>query len=132
MTLPPPRIILKTISTVFPTCRVFRDTPESDTDPNTLFVNLVVFCTKSTSTPLTFRKPVAADHLGSLSRREFVPPDPELEVIFPDIRDEKWSSKDSVLRRGNEGIIEKYHRQAALRHWGIMRTVLPDAVWENW
>ncbi|KAF2424479.1 spermine/spermidine synthase family protein [Tothia fuscella] len=132
MTLPPPQIILHTIKYVFPTCRVFRDTPESDTDPNALFVNLVVFCTKSPNVPLTFRKAVSADHLGSLSRREFIPPDPALEVIMPEVRDEKMRTKDYVLRSGNEGIIEKYHRQAAVRHWGIMRTVLPDAIWENW
>lgn len=92
---------------------------------------MVVFCTKSVTKPLTFRKPTEADWLGSLSRREFVPPDDELEIKIPEVKN-KWDGGEGILRKGNEQIIEKYHRQAASRHWRIMRTVLPDAVWENW
>jgi hypothetical protein len=28
--------------------------------------------------------------------------------------------------------LHKYQDRGALEHWGIMRTVLPDAVWEAW
>jgi hypothetical protein len=135
LTLPPPKIVLNTIHAVFPTCRIFRDSPESDSDPHSTFVNVVVFCTKNVNVPLTFRKPVAADWMGSLSRREFIPPDKELEILFPQIHGGQakyMKSSELLLTRGNEQIIEKYHEQAAVRHWGIMRTVLPDAVWENW
>jgi len=39
---------------------------------------------------------------------------------------------EEVLTRGQEWKVEKYHPAAAKRHWKIMRTVLPDGVWENW
>jgi hypothetical protein len=130
--MPPPKIILDTIHTVFPTCRIFRDSPESADEPNNTFINMVVFCTKSIDKPLTFRKPTNADWMGSLSRREFIPPAKNLEIHMADIHGEaKWEAQD-ILKRGEEGKIEKYHKEAAIRHWRIMRTVLPDAIWENW
>ncbi|QDS69327.1 hypothetical protein FKW77_003397 [Venturia effusa] len=132
LTMPPPKIILDTIHTVFPTCRIFRDSPESEDEPNNTFVNIVVFCTKSTVVPLTFRKPTEADWMGSLSRRQFIPPAEKLEIHMADIHGEvKWKAQE-ILRRGEEAKIEKYHREAAIRHWRVMRTVLPDAIWENW
>jgi hypothetical protein len=73
--------------------------------------------------------------MGSLSRKEFIPPDKELEMFFPQIRggEAKYmKTNDLLLTRGNEQIIEKYHHQSAVRHWTVMRTVLPDAIWENW
>jgi hypothetical protein len=73
--------------------------------------------------------------MGSLSRKEFIPPGKELEILFPQIHGGQakyMKPSELLLTRGNEQIIEKYHQQAAVRHWGIMRTVLPDAVWENW
>ncbi|RDI87014.1 putative oxalate decarboxylase [Venturia inaequalis] len=132
LTMPPPKIILDTIHTVFPTCRIFRDSPESEDEPNNTFINMVVFCTKSIDKPLTFRKPTRADWMGSLSRREFIPPAETLEIHMADIHGEvKWKTQE-ILKRGEEAKIEKYHKEAAIRHWKIMRTVLPDAIWENW
>jgi hypothetical protein len=93
---------------------------------------MVVFCTKSASQALTFRKATDADWMGSLSRREFIPPAANLEIKLKDIVGEDNGEEGQILKRGDEGIIEKYHREAAVRHWGIMRTVLPDAIWENW
>lgn len=130
--MPPPKIILDTIHTVFPTCRIFRDSPESKDEPNNTFINMVVFCTKSIEKPLTFRKPIKADWMGSLSRKEFIPPAENLEIQMADIHGEvKWKAQE-ILKRGDEAKIEKYHKEAAIRHWRIMRTVLPDAIWENW
>jgi hypothetical protein len=93
---------------------------------------MVVFCTKNLDKALTFRKPTNADWMGSLSRREFIPPAKNLEIHMADIRGEaKWKTQE-ILKRGEEVKVEKYHNEAAIRHWRIMRTVLPDAVWENW
>jgi hypothetical protein len=39
---------------------------------------------------------------------------------------------EEVLTRGQQWKVEKYHPDAAKRHWRVMRTVLPDGVWENW
>ncbi|KAF2843232.1 spermine/spermidine synthase family protein [Patellaria atrata CBS 101060] len=136
MHLPPTILILSTIRTVFPTCRIFRDqppsTPPPSADPKTKpqadFINMVVFCTKSTE-PLTFRYPTENDFRGSMSRREFLYPKPDLEVQFPPTVEGKEAK---VLKRGGEGEVEKYHQASAVSHWHIMRTVLPDGVWENW
>ena len=133
LTLPPPRLVLNTISAVFPTCRIFRDTlPE---ESSTTFLNMVVFCTKQADTPLTFRKPVDADFLGSLSRQNLIPPTPDLEIKIEDVRvEEKLKSEVEgvVLRKGEEWRIEKYHPEAARRHWHVMRMVVKDEIWENW
>ena len=129
ITMPPPRIILNTIHAVFPSCRIYRDTrPE---ESSTTFLNMVVFCVKS-SGPITFRKPVARDWLGSLSRKEFVPPPKELEMRLSDVSGAGLVKADEVLKKGSEWKVEKFHPEAAKRHWAIMRTVLPAGVWENW
>jgi hypothetical protein len=132
LTLPPPRIVLSTIHTVFPTCRIFRDSPENPSDNANTFINMVVFCTKSKTRPLTFRKATEADWMGSLSRREFIPPAQNLEIRLEDIVDIASRKDQVILKRGNEGIIEKFHRDSAVKHWGLMRNVLPDTIWENW
>jgi len=73
------------------------------------------------------------DYLDSMSRRQFLPPDEGLEIELPSIGggDRKWTHWD-VLMRGNESVVEEWHREAAVRHWGIMRGVLPAEIWENW
>lgn len=37
-----------------------------------------------------------------------------------------------LLRAKEVGRLHKYQDRSALKHWAIMRKVLPDAVWENW
>ena len=130
--MPPPRIVLATIHAVFPTCRIYRYSLEDLSDPNNSFVNMVVFCIKSDARKLTFRQPVTSDWLDSLSRRDFVPPPPNLEIKFADVVGEDIGASLGLLRKGNEDIIESYHTEAAVRHWNIMRTVLPSAIWQTW
>lgn len=38
----------------------------------------------------------------------------------------------AVLREKEMGRLDKYQDRGALEHWAIMRTVLPDRVWEGW
>ena len=92
---------------------------------------MVVYCVK-TPTEIQFRLTTNDDYLNSMARRQFLPPDESLEIKLPDLGgDRKWTQYD-ILKRGNESVIEEYHTQAALKHWRIMRTVMPAAVWENW
>jgi hypothetical protein len=115
---------------VFPSCKAYRDTiPEPGAET---FLNIVVFCIK-TPTAIEFRLPTNDDYLNSMARRQFLPPDESLEIKHDDIGsdDREWTPYD-ILARGNESIIEAYHTESALRHWKIMRTVIPAAVWENW
>jgi hypothetical protein len=91
---------------------------------------MVVFCTKSATEPLVFRKAVESDYLGSLARRSYIPPADELEIPMAEIKGE--GGGEQILKKGEEWRVEKFHQQAARAHWGIMRTVLPDEIWENW
>lgn len=116
---------------MFPTCRIFRDTDPTESDIN--FVNMVVFCTKQENGIIKFRKPVPADHLNSFSRRQWIPPADKLELFYDSlITEEDSKNEDLILRKGSEDKLEKFHQEGAAEHWKIMRTVLPDAVWELW
>jgi len=130
MMLPPPKIVVQTIRHVFPSCRIYRENPRDDdvvTAEGRDFTNMVIYCTKSTISPLTFRKAVRADMLQSRTREHFLPP--RHEVFEEDFKAEEVVE---TLRRNNTEVLEKFHETSAVGHWEIMRTVLPDIVWENW
>jgi hypothetical protein len=81
---------------------------------------------------IEFRATTNDDYQGSMSKREFLPPDEGLEVSFPrHNEDGKWRDIE-VLTTKNEDIVTKYHPDSAVKHWWIMRTVMPDGIWENW
>lgn len=93
---------------------------------------MVIFCTKIADRPLTFRKLVPEDLLQSRTRPHFLPPRHE-------VRDEDFTADMSkveesalVLRKNDTAALESWHEKSALGHWVVMRTVLPDFVWENW
>lgn len=91
---------------------------------------MVIFC-KHPSSPsnktMTFRQPVRADLLESASRQRHLFPKPELEI-----QKEAFQLEGPVLKRGHTRELERWHRRGTVAHWRIMRTVLPDVVWENW
>ncbi len=125
ISMPASSVIYRTITSVFPSCRVFREdeAPAAGNKPDD-FTNMVFFCRKS-DVPITFRRPVEADFLGSNARREYMLPTHE---ILP-------SSFDvgvDVLRSGKTKELERWQAQSAIGHWRVMRTVLPAAVWNNW
>ena len=134
LTLPAASYVVRTILAVFPSCRIYREhapplaKPDS-ANPNAVapdFSNVVIFC-KKTSSPITFRKPVAADYLGSALRKEFMVPKHELAITS-----ENFQLEGEILMRGKTKQLEKWHVQSAIGHWKLMRGLLPDAVWENW
>lgn len=90
---------------------------------------MVLFCKKSSSKPLQFREPEPSDFLGSKSRESYLVPKHELEPsLFATIP--KGGRRILVAKEVNR--LYKYQDRGALEHWGIMRKVVPDAVWENW
>jgi hypothetical protein len=93
---------------------------------------MVVYCVK-TPTEIEWRLTTNEDYLGSIARRQFLPPDEGMEIKLVDIGpgDRRWTQQD-ILTRGNTSVIEDFHPEAAMKHWRIMRTVMPAAVWENW
>ncbi|TVY73563.1 Polyamine aminopropyltransferase [Lachnellula suecica] len=128
--LPSARIIVRTIRTVFPTCRVFRESAasaEKIAEDGRDFTNMVIFCTNDTD-KVTFRQPIEADFLNSGARKIFLLPQHEVdEGLFVEIE-----SDGGILSRNDTERFKSWQQQSALGHWAVMRTVLPARVWEDW
>ncbi|KAG8625313.1 hypothetical protein KVT40_007064 [Elsinoe batatas] len=137
ITQPPTKQVLNTISTVFNgRCRIFRDlAPEDPNDETTRFSNMVVFClhpnSKHDKKKPIFRKANEKDFLSSLSRKRHLDPDPQNELPFPTAQ-EMEGEKIKVLTEKDIGAYGKHQLESAKRHWKIMRTVMPDRIWELW
>ncbi|KAK5662018.1 hypothetical protein OQA88_10130 [Cercophora sp. LCS_1] len=128
--LPPPMVVVQTIRTVFPTCRIFREHPRDDelvAKHGSDFANMVIFCTKLADRKLTFRQPNRRDLLNSPSREHFLMP--QHEVMDADFT---VGREDGILTSNDTDKLVKWHEKSALGHWSVMRTVLPPLVWENW
>ncbi|KAH7040845.1 spermine/spermidine synthase [Microdochium trichocladiopsis] len=129
-TLPSLSIVAKTVKTVFPSCRIFREmeAPPRETveKEGRDFDNVIIFCTKTVGA-ITFRQPTEADFLKSYSRRNYLLPKHE-------VPDSAFMSgeKIGILRHNETSILAASHDTSAVGHWKIMRKVLPDSIWENW
>ncbi|KAI9780568.1 MAG: hypothetical protein M1839_006686 [Geoglossum umbratile] len=131
---PSARLIVRTIKAVFPVCRIFREdmapSPVELMSKKRDFTNLVVFCAKSDK-PFSFRKPTEEDYLGSHARRNHLWPKHEVDQEMFQPNDEE--EQVGVLKAGKTmQMLQKWQEHSALGHWAIMRTVIPDRVWENW
>ncbi|OAP56810.1 hypothetical protein AYL99_08922 [Fonsecaea erecta] len=125
LAMPASSLIYRTIVSVFPSCRVFReDEAPAPGAKQVDFTNMVFFCRKKKG-PITFRRPVAQDFLGSGARREFLIPKHEIDPS-------EFDTEGGVLKSGQTKELEKWQAESALGHWVVMRTVLPDVIWENW
>jgi hypothetical protein len=91
---------------------------------------MVIFCKKTTASPLRLRHPTTADFLGSKSRESYLLPKHEID---PAVFENAYAPKGQrILKVGQTDIVQAYGTQSAIGHWKIMRTVLPDEIWENW
>ncbi|ROT34896.1 spermine/spermidine synthase family protein [Sodiomyces alkalinus F11] len=127
---PAPKIVVNTIKEVFPTCRIFRESPEPDAETLAKegqdFTNMVIFC-KKTAGDITFRDPIPADFLGSRSRQAYLMPRHEVrESSF------KSSEDGGIMRKNETQKLAKWHQTSALGHWDVMRIVIPGKIWELW
>ncbi|EMD92854.1 hypothetical protein COCC4DRAFT_170184 [Bipolaris maydis ATCC 48331] len=135
LTLGSTRLVLNTIHAIFPACRIFRDSPSSEEhkDGDADFINMVIFCVKNDhglgKGGIRFRNAKPADYLGSIARRNFLQPQENLEVKYEYVPKEDGGK---VMGNADVGELEKFHRDGAVSHWKIMRTVLPSGVWEMW
>lgn len=128
LSLPSSGLIVRTIKSVFPSCRIFRESePPADTREGD-FTNMVIFC-KQTDSPLEFRNPTEADFLGSKSRESYLLPQYEINAASFAKPEE---DQQDILAVGHAGNLVRWHSQSAAGHWKVMRTVLPVFVWENW
>lgn len=90
---------------------------------------MVMFCRKSPE-EFAFRDPVEADFLGSPARRRHLKPQHEIPASYFKAGRQH---KGEVLRRGQiSREMQESTMASAAGHWYLMRTVLPDVVWENW
>lgn len=130
MTHPAPRIIVNTIREVFPSCRIFRESPTPSKkkleEEGMDFTNMVIFCRK-TDGKVTFRKPIEADFLGSRARRMFL--QPQHEVLNKHLT---VGEADGILSKNDTSKLAQWHQKSALGHWEVMRTVIPAKIWEQW
>ncbi|KAK9775388.1 putative Spermine/spermidine synthase [Seiridium cardinale] len=129
-TLPPLSTVMRTIREVFPSCRIFRESPgpsaEKLAEDNRDFDNVVVFCRK-TSDKITFRPLVERDLLQSRARAHYLMPKNEVpESAFLS------GDKVKIVRKNDTETLAKYHDQTGLGHWAVMREVIPKNIWENW
>ena len=126
---PAPQIVVNTINEVFPSCRIFRESPPDAQVMEAAgmdFTNMVIFCKKIDS-PISFRHPVVEDFLKSRARQMFL--EPKHEVLDSDL---KGGDDVGILMRNNTDVVTKWHESSAVGHWEVMRTVLPPKIWEMW
>lgn len=119
-------MVVRTVLSVFPTCRLFREEAKQANHSLTDFTNLVMFCRKAVGS-FSFRRPGKQDFLGSQARQHHLLP---RHKVNPRSLVERHG-KD-VISKQNMGMLEKAQLESALGHWKVMRSVLPDAVWEKW
>lgn len=119
------------MKSVFPACRFYREdaAPDKSEKPASDWTNMVMFCRKSKDY-FSFREAVDADFLGSQTRRYELQPKHEINAALLDGKSNDGFPE--ISRRGNIKFIEALHQNSAVGHWKIMRTVLPDVIWQNW
>lgn len=122
-------MIVRTIKEVFPTCRIFRESPtdkEAVAKGGSDFTNMVIFC-KKTAGDIAFRRPTPQDYLRSRTREVFLEPRHEVQEA------EILAGEDAgILRRNTTEKVAEWHKESAAGHWAIMRMVLPARIWEMW
>ncbi|KAG5978892.1 hypothetical protein E4U55_005804 [Claviceps digitariae] len=130
LNLPAPKIVYRTIKQVFPTCRIFREMPPDvesiQTNGGMDFTNMVIFCIKSPTGLLRFRRPTAADYLQSSAREEF------LELSHEVAEGDMLGEGADIMRRNETDKVARWHDKSAMGHWRLMRTAIPAFVWERW
>ncbi|KAL2888368.1 Methyltransferase-like protein 13 [Ceratocystis lukuohia] len=128
--LPPTKAVVKTIRSIFPSCRIFREierqSDEEIKEQNQDFANMVIFCRKS-SEPIDFRPATDDDFLGTGTRKLTLQPRYE-------VKEEEFKAigETGLVTRNDTSELEMHRDSSALGHWTIMRTVLPSFVWEQW
>ncbi|KAL8691029.1 MAG: hypothetical protein Q9224_004266 [Gallowayella concinna] len=119
-------MVIRTVLSVFPSCRLFREDAAAVELSETDFTNLVMFCRK-TAGSFGFRKPTRADFLGSQARQHHLLPQYEVDPTYLITR-----HGEDVVRKNKTHELAQTQMESALGHWKVMRSVVPDTVWEKW
>jgi hypothetical protein len=127
--LPPASLIVRTILSIFPVCKVYReDAPKEN--PTVDFTNIIFYCRKKRQ-DFSFREPVHADYLMTMARNDALVPRYKVDTSMFDLTGER-DGIGKVLSSDDVSVLKKWRAQGAIGHWEVMRTVLPPVVWENW
>lgn len=110
------KVVLATILDAFAYCRTF-----ADVDSDTEHLNMVVFCSRR---PLHFREARESDFLGSHQRRQALQDFQTREITLHRVVEGARLTDANAGKLGSPREIED--------HWHIMRSVLPDYVWQFW
>lgn len=131
------RAVYLTLKEVFTQCRVFHDSmePMSEEKLKTDFLNWIFLCTP-TSAPMSFRPAVEADFQRSFLRSRILPTMHEREVsgdlIVEGVDLEDKNIKQKYIVNDENNRLTQWQDLDALRHWKLMREVLPDIYWETY
>lgn len=114
------KLITNTLERSFPQCRAFHDMSEDlpEEKYDTEFVNLVLFCTLSSS-PLTFRQPKSSDYLGSYLRKYVFESLAEREVNLASIRE----PNEKYILTDKNNSLGKLQEQQGAHHWEGMSCI---------
>ena len=88
---------------------------------------MVIFCTNAAD-DVTFRETTEKDMLGSGARKMFLLPQHEVDHSVFTLEE----SDGGILSRNDTGRFRKWQEKSAMGHWAVMRTVIPDEIWEGW
>lgn len=68
------------------------------------------------------------DFLNSGARKAFLVPQHEVDhSVFEEVEGD-----GGILSRNDTERFKGWQQRSALGHWAVMRTVLPDSIWEDW
>ncbi|KAH7887557.1 hypothetical protein F5I97DRAFT_1861277 [Phlebopus sp. FC_14] len=130
------RAIITTLLAAFGQCRTFHDLLEPANIPDyqlyASFLNMVVFCSTSLS-PLSFRPSVDTDYLHSYLRHRILSSLDQREISLSHVSDMMgWSEerKETFVLTDTNNRLDQWQQEEALKHWKVMREILPDVVWE--
>ncbi|EEQ28811.1 spermine/spermidine synthase family protein [Microsporum canis CBS 113480] len=127
--LPLAGLVVRAITSTFSSCRIFRDNkPLPGSSSRRDLTNMTIFCKKTPGT-IKFRIPEPKDYLGTYSRKDSLIPRLEFS---PDAFSKDAQGNDDALGPSAPKELAYWQFQGAIGHWHVMRSVLPDSVWEKW
>ena len=131
--LPTAAAVVNTILAVFPTCRIYRESPAVEAGTTKDFTNLVLFCRNTADEKsFTFRKPTTKDFLGTGARKDYLLPRYEMDAEAFGIDSFADGNNGTIITKETIRTLARDQEKSRWGHWWVMRGVMPDAVWENW
>lgn len=122
--------VLNTLVQSFSQCRAFTDKhgTADDSDGRDLS-NIVIFCTNTQTSILTFRKPRQTDFLDSPLRRHILTDFLQYEIPIQNLMPAEPTQRHALLLKRGSASLDKDQVESALGTWTAMRKIMPAKVW---